>query len=95
VLTLEVRDFYPSLSDLRYHLERPDLYNDDDVRTSIVDFCKRLEAIIMLVDSSFGLELRRGLSLISELISRFPPFTESWACHVPLERSSSLSRLVG
>jgi len=79
VLTLVVRDFYPSLSDLRYQLERPDLYNDDDVRTSIVDFCKRLEAIIMLVESSFGLELRRDLPLISELISRFPPFTESWA----------------
>jgi len=64
VLTL-VRDFYPSLSGLRYQLERPDLYNDDDVRTSIVDFCKRLEAIIMLVESSFGLELRRDLLLIS------------------------------
>jgi len=33
----------------------------------------------MLVESSFGLELGRGLPLISELISRFPPFTESWA----------------
>jgi len=58
-------------------LENPQFYKDDDVRRSIVEFYKELNSKLIALEDIIGLKL--GLQLISELISRFPSFTENWA----------------
>jgi len=69
--------FGATLRVLKYTLEHPQSYKDEDIKKNIIDFYKGLDSKLIPLEKI--LELKRGLPLISELTSRFPQFTENWA----------------
>lgn len=64
------------LSYLPHYIENPQTYDDKNVKSSIVNFCKDLEKKIVLLEDEFGVESE--LLLLAGFSSLFPTFTSNW-----------------